>query len=220
MSPQRISEGQSETLTGVRWCGVAQTAILEAKLNAARGQHWSAQRAVPENGGTPLLAGRTSHGADRHSRLFLASDESAVQFAFALLQGKWKIRILRLLQYGPLRLGEVRRNLPQASKKVLTQHLRQMEKDGLIARTDLSGKVPHVEYSLLAPLGLATLNLIQTLAEWGAQHSPRSLGSEPIQLLPDERVLGSGNPNLPHAREPQGVAAADALGTDLCAVTE
>ena len=139
---------------------------------------------MPERGGTPILAGRTSDAADCHSRLIMASDESALQFAFTLLQGKWKTRILRLLQYGPLRLGELRRNLPQASKKVLTQHLRQMEKDGLIIRTDLSGNVPYVEYSLSAPLGLATLNLIQTIAEWGAQHSPHFIAEPTYPAIP------------------------------------
>jgi DNA-binding HxlR family transcriptional regulator len=88
------------------------------------------------------------------------------EFALALIQGKWKIPILLRLEQGPARLGQLRRLLPQASKKVLTQHLRGMETNGLIVRTDLSDSVPHVEYALSPPLGIAVLHLISALAQW------------------------------------------------------
>jgi len=54
---------------------------------------------------------------------------------------------------------------------MLIQHLRQMERDGLIIRSDLVGKVPHVEYSLSNSLGLAVVNLIDFLVEWSVHHS-------------------------------------------------
>ncbi len=75
-----------------------------------------------------------------------------------------------------MHLGDLRSLFPAASKKMLTQHLRQMEKDGIIVRTDLSGKVPHVEYSLSKSLGLSVVNLIDFLAEWSAQHSASTVG--------------------------------------------
>ena len=50
---------------------------------------------------------------------------------------------------------------------MLTQHLREMERDGLIVRTDMSGKVPHVEYSLSNLRGRSVLNLIDFLVQWG-----------------------------------------------------
>jgi len=46
--------------------------------------------------------------------------------------------------------------MAQISKKVLNQHLRRMEKDGLLVRTDLSAHVPHIEYALTNPLGSAS----------------------------------------------------------------
>jgi DNA-binding HxlR family transcriptional regulator len=91
---------------------------------------------------------------------------ASVEFALALIQGKWKIPILLQLEQGSARLAQLRRLLPQASKKVLTQHLREMETDGLIVRTDLSDRVPHVEYALSPSLGIAVLHLISALAEW------------------------------------------------------
>ena len=51
---------------------------------------------------------------------------------------------------------------------MLAQHLREMERDGLIIRTDLSGRLRHVEYSLSEPGGFAVLQLINTLTEWGS----------------------------------------------------
>ena len=75
-------------------------------------------------------------------------EDRSVQLAIALIQGKWKIGILSNLQRGPVRLSQLRRMFPQASKKMLAQQLREMERDGLIIRTDLSGRLRHVEYSL------------------------------------------------------------------------
>jgi hypothetical protein len=54
---------------------------------------------------------------------------------------------------------------------MLTQHLHQMERDGLIVRTDLSGKVPHVEYSLSNSQGQAVSRLLQILVTWSGDYS-------------------------------------------------
>jgi DNA-binding HxlR family transcriptional regulator len=69
-------------------------------------------------------------------------------------------------------LGELRRIFPEASKKMLTQHLREMEKDGLVIRKDLSGRLRHVEYFLSDPLGFAAVQLIDTLTRWGREYLP------------------------------------------------
>lgn len=98
-------------------------------------------------------------------------DDQSIQFAITLIQGKWKIGILSSLQRGPARLSQLRRMFPEASKKMLTQHLREMERDGLIVRTDLSGRRKHVEYSLSDSGGFAVLQLITTLTEWGSQYA-------------------------------------------------
>jgi DNA-binding HxlR family transcriptional regulator len=61
---------------------------------------------------------------------------------------------------------------PEASKKMLTQHLREMEKDGLVIRKDLSGRLRHVEYVLSDPLGFEVVPLIATLTRWGREYLP------------------------------------------------
>ena len=99
------------------------------------------------------------------------AEQDSVQFAITLIQGKWKIGILSNLQRGPARLSQLRRLFPEASKKMLTQHLREMERDGLIIRTDLSGRVRHVEYSLSDARGFAVLQLISSLTEWSSEYA-------------------------------------------------
>ncbi len=118
-----------------------------------------------------------------------AEDES-IQAAIALIHGKWKIGILTRLKSGPLRLSQLRRMLPGASKKMLTQRLREMEEDGLVVRSDRSTKVRHVEYSLATPLGLSTLRLIDALAQWGRQHKSVSSAKESSTGLPENDERG------------------------------
>ncbi|CAM5499029.1 hypothetical protein SCYAM73S_06566 [Streptomyces cyaneofuscatus] len=57
-----------------------------------------------------------------------------VTAAIAVVDGKWKSGLIRLLESGPRRPGELRRELPGLSEKVLTQALREMEADGLVRR--------------------------------------------------------------------------------------
>jgi DNA-binding HxlR family transcriptional regulator len=125
--------------------------VFEGESNSARSQ----QRMQK-----PVEARPDSQGAE----------ECSAQFAINLIQGKWKTRILSRLQHGPVRLSALRRMFPEASKKMLTQHLREMEKDGLVVRKDLSGRLRHVEYFLSHPLGFAVVQLIGTLAKWGREY--------------------------------------------------
>lgn len=117
---------------------------------------------------------QSSHGVVSERREFSPQEQAAIQFAIGLVQGKWKVGILCRLQEGPARLGDLRRLFPAASKKMLTQHLRQMERDGLIVRSDLSGRVPHVQYSLLEPRGVAICRLLDFLSMWGAECLPEN----------------------------------------------
>ncbi len=103
----------------------------------------------------------------------LASRECPAEFTINLIQGKWKMKILSLLRAGPVRLGQLQKMIPDASKKVLTENLREMEEDGLVTRTDLSDRVRHVEYSLSDSLGSALLPVIEILNAWGIEYRPK-----------------------------------------------
>jgi DNA-binding HxlR family transcriptional regulator len=116
-------------------------------------------------------ADRQKEGMSVLFRQCPVEEDQSVQLAIALIQGKWKIGILSNLQRGPVRLSQLRRMFPQASKKMLAQQLREMERDGLIIRRDLSGRLRHVEYALSDSGGFAVLQLINTLTEWGSQYA-------------------------------------------------
>ena len=154
-----------------KWrCNVARTAI-GANLNSIKENDGNAPRVVAARGQrrSHSLQPAKETASERHQ--FPSQEQAAIRFTVALVQGKWKVGILCRLQEGPARLGELRRLFPRASKKMLTQHLRQMERDGIIVRTDLSGKVPHVEYSLSNPQGQAVSRLLQILATWSGDYS-------------------------------------------------
>jgi DNA-binding HxlR family transcriptional regulator len=89
----------------------------------------------------------------------------AAASAIEILQGKWKIQILCVMRDGPVRLGRLGRVVP-ATRKVLTENLRKLESAGLITRTELGGRIRHVEYDLVEPVRLGTYRLLDSLAEW------------------------------------------------------
>lgn len=93
----------------------------------------------------------------------------SVEQVFALIGGKWKIAILCRLGDQPSRFGELRRALVGISHKVLTQHLRQLERDGLVGRTTVAGNPPGVEYRSSA-LAESLRPVLLELDDWGRQH--------------------------------------------------
>jgi len=75
---------------------------------------------------------------------------------------------------GPRRFGELRQQLAPITAKVLTQTLRDMERDGLLTRRSLPTNPPHVEYAL-TPLGRSLLELIDAARAWADAHLPAVL---------------------------------------------
>ncbi len=95
--------------------------------------------------------------------------------AIDLLQGKWKLQILCVMRSGPVRLGQLGRVIPDASKKVLTENLRKLETAGLVVRRDLGGQVRHVEYDLAEPMRKVTNDILDHMARWGELYRARVL---------------------------------------------
>ncbi len=87
--------------------------------------------------------------------------------AAATIQGKWRIPILCALQGGPVRLGQLVRLIPTASKKLLAENLRQLERDGVIVRTDLSDILLRVEYDYAVGFRLEMTSVLASLANVG-----------------------------------------------------
>lgn len=66
-----------------------------------------------------------------------------------MITGRWKLPILfRLFAEPSLRASQFMRDIPDISQKMLTQHLRELESDGLVNRRDFKEQRPRVEYSL------------------------------------------------------------------------
>jgi DNA-binding HxlR family transcriptional regulator len=86
-----------------------------------------------------------------------------------LLSSKWSVDVLYLLANGTRRYSEVFYEVGEISKKTLTQTLRALERDGLIARQVYAEVPPKVEYSLTA-LGWSLTGPLMAMYEWAAQH--------------------------------------------------
>ena len=86
-----------------------------------------------------------------------------------LLAGKWCVDVLYLLASGKRRYSEVFYEVGEISKKTLTQTLRTLEHDGLIARQVYAEVPPKVEYSLTS-LGWSLTESLMAMYEWAAEH--------------------------------------------------
>lgn len=100
-----------------------------------------------------------------------------VRAALKVLAGKWTLPILWLLGQGPKRYGELCRGIPEISEKVLSQHLRELEREGIVERKVLPARSPQVSYSF-TDYGRSLIPLIQTLCAWGEQHVKRQSNSD------------------------------------------
>lgn len=78
---------------------------------------------------------------------------------------KWSILMIMTLAARPQRFSELHRAVRDISKRMLTQTLRDLERDGLITRHVFPTKPPSVEYGL-SPLGRSLLEPMAGLIEW------------------------------------------------------
>jgi len=83
------------------------------------------------------------------------------------IEGKWAFRILSELEQGPAQLSELCASFRPASRKMLTEYLRELERAGLIVHIGIgqSHKTQGLEYSLSDPLGIAAVRLINALTQ-------------------------------------------------------
>lgn len=99
------------------------------------------------------------------------------ELALSAIGGKWKPIILYHLGVaGVLRFGELRKGMSEITEKMLTQQLRELEKDGLVHREVYPQVPPKVEYSL-TEFGETLLPLLLHMREWGVQFESH-LGGE------------------------------------------
>jgi DNA-binding HxlR family transcriptional regulator len=111
--------------------------------------------------------------------------ECPVRATIDVIDGKWKPIIVNALKPGTLRFGQLRRHAPEATRKVLTEQLRELEKDQIITRRVLGQRWERVEYAL-TPYGRTLLPVLTLMAKWGKKHTKSghaSNGAEAASLL-------------------------------------
>ncbi len=93
---------------------------------------------------------------------------SGIEKAFRMLEGRWKMVIIfHLFDRSTLRFSELERAIPGVSQKMLIQQLRELERDGIVARKIYPQVPPKVEYSL-TNWGKAMCPALDALLEWAA----------------------------------------------------
>jgi DNA-binding HxlR family transcriptional regulator len=95
-----------------------------------------------------------------------------IRDAVCLLSSKWAVDLLLALGDGTRRYHELLEDLEPISEKVLTQTLRAMERDGLVARRVHAEVPPRVEYAL-TPLGATLAPPLKALGSWSVAHGKR-----------------------------------------------
>ena len=100
-------------------------------------------------------------------------DQCPFTATWNVIGGKWKGILWWRLSNGLGRFGELQRAIPQITKKMLAQQLRELERDGVVRREVFAEVPPRVEYSLTAH-GRSLGPVIQSICAWGACHLERS----------------------------------------------
>ncbi len=116
------------------------------------------------------------------------TDNCPVEATLSLIGGKYKALILWNLAQGKLRFSELRKAVKDATPKMLTQQLRELEGQMLIHREVYPVIPPKVEYSL-TELGHSLMPILVAMRDWGAEYLRTSqnletccfmMGSNPI----------------------------------------
>ena len=95
-----------------------------------------------------------------------------VKLTADVIGGKWKPLILFYLEGGTKRFGELQKRIPGLTKKMLTQHLRELERDQVIHRKVYAVVPPKVEYSLTRH-GESLKPILKLMSAWGTKHRVR-----------------------------------------------
>jgi len=89
-----------------------------------------------------------------------------------VIGGRWKTAVLYHLSSGTKRFGELRRQLPNITQRMLTLQLRELEAAGLVRRTVYAEVPPRVEYDL-TPWGESLRPVLDALSDWGKRYRRR-----------------------------------------------
>jgi len=133
--------------------------------------------------------------ADRGEAWASASDREMIEAtvtAVDLIDAKWKVDVLYLLAARVRRHGRLLAHL-LVSKKVLSDTLKGLERDGLVCRRVFPETPPRVEYSL-TPLGRSLTGPLLALSEWTEEHLEEVLAARAAYDRETRRSADSSAP--------------------------
>lgn len=97
---------------------------------------------------------------------------------FATLSTKWALTVIEAIGTRERRFAELHRSVDGISYKMLTQTLRGLEADGIVARQDHRTANPRVDYSL-TPAGIDLLTTVHELCSWSRAHLKSLVAAHP-----------------------------------------
>ncbi|MEO1050151.1 MAG: helix-turn-helix domain-containing protein [Bacteroidota bacterium] len=98
------------------------------------------------------------------------------------VSGRWKLVILWRIKDEVGRFGTLQKSMPGISKKMLSQQLRELERDGFIHREIFAEMPPRVEYSL-TELGRSFIPVLEHIEKWGNEQNITSHFQEMIEKI-------------------------------------
>ena len=101
-----------------------------------------------------------------YKRKTLLKNDCSIEKTLNVISGKWKPAILTELLKTNIRLRDIQRELPEASKRALTQQLGEMIEDGLIEKKDFNEFPKKTEY-IITPLGIQLSSVFKELSTFG-----------------------------------------------------
>jgi DNA-binding HxlR family transcriptional regulator len=109
----------------------------------------------------------------------------AVDVTLSVIGGKWKLLIYSHLWSGVTRFGQLKRAIPRITQTMLTQQLRELERDGIVTRTIYPEIPPRVEYAL-TDFGRTLEPVVTRMHAWGMTYVTRVMDQKRLAAtLPD-----------------------------------
>lgn len=110
---------------------------------------------------------------------------TSMDVALDALGGKWKLTIIVMLAAAPRRTGELRKAIPAVSQRMLIAQLRELQRDGLVARTSYNEVPPRVVYRLTR-YGRSALPVVRLLSRWGTRHAEQIFPRQGVEYRMEE----------------------------------
>ncbi len=108
-------------------------------------------------------------GEQRNETTNVLSKNCPSNSVLEMVAGKWQVLLLYALRGGKKRYSELQHQVEGISQKMLTQTLRELERNGLVKRTSYPVVPPHTEYEL-TELGASLEDIIYRLGGWAQEH--------------------------------------------------